>query len=438
MYIAAHSRRRIDDLAAERLKHCRHDAHRQVRDHRRRPHSPWRLADQRSAARAVLRSATASARPCTWPMPWTRSRRRARRPVLEIIFETLAQERAAAITVEQNRPDLVVLGDPPYRYAAPGSAPSAGRPRRAVQEDLQDNDASGRFDLMISTFVSTASPERRIASARRQAIIIFIACSWLSYSLVRGHARRLLSIGRDLDRQYEQRQSRNGEAYPGRQFPPVGVLDRHELRANKGGYLCRDTGATGSPQHARGSLPSVLGVNKRLELLATLNAPADALASSYTELAPTAENRFLLRPGGSAISYPSWAGINEISRASDWSGVLEKRLGALMAHDKIELRERMARYCDPKISFDELRRTDTGPVVDAAGFNAERARNSLLEMGGLNVGTVCTAYALPVRPTLVLSHQCAADLEPFATRSRCTTSDRQPVSRSTRPRSQAR
>src|SRR5207249_2389677 len=46
----------------------------------------------------------------------------------------------------------------------------------------------------------------------------------------------------------------------------------------------------------------------------------------------------------------------------------------------------MARYCDPNVSFQELRRTATGPVTDAAHFIAERARNALLEAGGLKAG----------------------------------------------------
>jgi hypothetical protein len=128
------------------------------------------------------------------------------------------------------------------------------------------------------------------------------------------------------------------------------------------------------------------GINKRDELLASLDETSAVFEASYANVQPTPENKFLLRPGETRNSYNQWAGINQISRADDWSGVLEKRRGALMAHDLDELRERMARYCNPKISLEELRRTGTGPVVDAAGFNSAKARAALLQAGGLKAG----------------------------------------------------
>jgi hypothetical protein len=53
----------------------------------------------------------------------------------------------------------------------------------------------------------------------------------------------------------------------------------------------------------------------------------------YVVLRPSESNRFLLRPGESTDAYDSWAGINDLSRAADWSGILEMRQGALMGHD---------------------------------------------------------------------------------------------------------
>ena len=53
--------------------------------------------------------------------------------------------------------------------------------------------------------------------------------------------------------------------------------------------------------------------------------------------------------------YDSWAGINELSRAADWSGILEMRKGALMDHNAETLRERMRQYCDRAVTFTELR-----------------------------------------------------------------------------------
>src|SRR5437667_7338917 len=108
------------------------------------------------------------------------------------------------------------------------------------------------------------------------------------------------------------------------------------------------------------------GVNKRQNLLASLDDKGSAFNERYAVLNPTPENLFSLRPGDAAAGYASWAGINELSRATDWSGVLEKRRGALMDHDEATLRERMRQYCDPAIPFAEIRARGIGPVLAAA------------------------------------------------------------------------
>lgn len=128
------------------------------------------------------------------------------------------------------------------------------------------------------------------------------------------------------------------------------------------------------------------GVRKREELLGSLDSQGAEFNNDYILLQPRAENSFSLRPTSSTVHYSSWAALNEISRATDWSGVLEKRRGALMDHDLERLRDRMALYCDPTITFAELRARGIGPVVDAAMFNAARARAALIETGGLSAG----------------------------------------------------
>ena len=128
---------------------------------------------------------------------------------LEIIFETLAQERAAAITVKQNRPNLVVLGNPPYNAFAGVSPESEGGLVEPYKEGLQDKWHVRKFNLddLYVRFYRIA--ERRIAERTGQGIICFISnYSWLSYSFVRGDARAPpIGIRRDLDRQSERRQS---------------------------------------------------------------------------------------------------------------------------------------------------------------------------------------------------------------------------------------
>jgi hypothetical protein len=61
-----------------------------------------------------------------------------------------------------------------------------------------------------------------------------------------------------------------------------------------------------------------------------------------------------------------------------FSGVVEKRRGALMSLDRAELADRMRRYFDPDVSFSELKAQGIGPVEDMARFNAAYARQRLL------------------------------------------------------------
>ena len=137
------------------------------------------------------------------------------------------------------------------------------------------------------------------------------------------------------------------------------------------------------------------GVNKRQELLASLDEEGSTFSNHYAVLNPTPENLFSLRPGNATAGYSSWAGINELSRAADWSGVLEKRRGALMDHDDATLRERMGQYCDPAIPFAEIRARRIGPVLDAGRFDAARARRALIEAGGITAGRVARISLYP-------------------------------------------
>ena len=115
----------------------------------------------------------------------------------------------------------------------------------------------------------------------------------------------------------------------------------------------------------------------------------------HVALRPNESNRFLLRPGESSDAYDSWAGINDRSHATDWSGVLGKRLGPLMDHDADTLWERMRQYCDPSIGLAELCARRIGPVLDAARFDAARARNALREAGGITAGKIARISLYP-------------------------------------------
>jgi hypothetical protein len=102
---------------------------------------------------------------------------------LETIFETLARERAAARTVKQNRPILVVLGNPPYNAFAGVSPEAEGGLVDPYKRDLQTRWGVRKFNLddLYVRFYRVA--ERRIAERTGQGIVCFISnFSWLAHS----------------------------------------------------------------------------------------------------------------------------------------------------------------------------------------------------------------------------------------------------------------
>ncbi len=157
----------------------------------------------------------------------------------------------------------------------------------------------------------------------------------------------------------------------------------------------RNTRATGALTMAIVRYRTFWGLNKRQNLLASLDDEGSAFDAHYVVLEPTPQNLFSLRPGSAVAGYASWTGINELSRAADWSGVLEKRRGALIDHDAATLQERMRQYCDPAISFAELRARRIGPVLDEGRFDPVRARSALIEGGGITAGRTARISIYP-------------------------------------------
>jgi hypothetical protein len=55
----------------------------------------------------------------------------------------------------------------------------------------------------------------------------------------------------------------------------------------------------------------------------------------------------------------------------------------------------MRQYCDPSIGLAELRAREIGPILDAARFDAARARNAVIEAGGIAAGRIARISLYP-------------------------------------------
>ncbi len=96
-----------------------------------------------------------------------------------------------------------------------------------------------------------------------------------------------------------------------------------------------------------------------------------------------------------AIDYGSWPALPEISGLAPFSGVVEKRRGALLSLDRAEIADLMRRYFDPQIPFAELKAAGIGPVEDMAEFKASDARTRLLRGESFSEERLCRVVLYP-------------------------------------------
>lgn len=304
-------------------------------------------------------------------------------------FETLLRERTEANTVKRERPILVVLGNPPYNAFAGTSPEIEGGLVEPYKKDLQTVWGVRKFNLddLYVRFFRIA--ERRIAETTGRGIVCYISnYSWLSGS---SFVVMRKSLVQNFDRIWIENMhgDRKITEYgsDGRTSETIFAMRGFSQGIKQGvatALLVR-TGRSLSPQYLfRDDINASKASYRRSQLVNSLDEPD--FDARYTVLAPSPANRYLLRPGTAGAAYATWAGIDELSRTAGWSGVLEMRRGALLDHDLPALRQRIERYCDARLTFENVRDQHAGPVLPAARFDPARARSALLTAGGVSAG----------------------------------------------------
>ncbi len=297
---------------------------------------------------------------------------------LKLSFPPLADEREEAAKVKQVRPILVVLGNPPYNAFAGTSPAEEEGLVEPYKEGLQKNWGIRKFNLddLYVRFFRVA--ERRIAEATGRGVVCFISNhSWLSFpSFVVMRYRLLREFDRIWinnlhgDRKISERgpDGRTSETVfairgfsPGiRQGTAISLLVRTGRDSHSSTVLFSDRPDASNAQE------------RRLQLLTMLEA--DDPDTAYAPAAPSAANRFSLRPGSVTDAYSTWPSLAEIPAVPPFSGVLEMRRGALFSLDRAELAARIRQYMDPDVTFADAKVAGVGPVEDMACFNARDAR----------------------------------------------------------------
>ena len=309
-------------------------------------------------------------------------------------FPELEEERDRAERVKQERPILVILGNPPYN----------GFAGMAVDEERELSDAyrttkrvrppegQGLNDLYIRFF---RMAERRIAERTGRGVVCFISnYSWLDGLSFTGMRERYLdafdAIRVDClngDKYKTGKVAPDGSPYPSifsTEGDPVGIQVGTAIAT-----LIRK--ADHKPSQEIG-FRHLWGQAKPEELVSAAEAEPEAL---YERVKPVL--RLGLPFGRTAVSdeWFDWPALPDLFPVS-FPGVQTKRDAFLIDIDLDRLRNRIADYFDPALSHEEIARRYPAAMKSSSGFvvrEARAVRQSLLERGGpLESGFVRHAY----------------------------------------------
>ena len=312
-------------------------------------------------------------------------------------FPELEEERDRAEQVKQNRPILVILGNPPYN----------GHPGLAVDEERELTDAyrktsrvrrpegRGLNDLYVRFF---RMAERRIAEKTGQGVVCFISnYSWLDSLSCPGMRERYLEAfdriridnlhGDRIISEYapDGRTSETVFAIQG-QSPGIKIGTAIAL-------LSKSDEAAKSPAR-RGvwyrDFQQARAEERRLALLDSLD---DAqFDSGYSKLEPELLLGLPFKPIVVSANWFDWPALPDLFPMS-FPGIQTARDSFLVDIDLRRLEGRVSDYFDHDLSDDEIARRYPSVMRSTQRFNALAVRDTLLKRGGpVESGFIRYAY----------------------------------------------
>ena len=301
-------------------------------------------------------------------------------------FPELEDERDRAERVKQERPILVILGNPPYN----------GFAGMAVDEERELSDAyrttrrvrrpegQGLNDLYVRFF---RMAERRIAEKTGRGVVCFISnYSWLDGLSFTGMRERYLEVfdAIRIDNLHGDRII-SEYAPDGRTSETVFALRGQSPGIKVGtsiALLCKTDVAGGSSPVARvryRDFHQARAEERRqglLDSLSTADPDGDDLA-----LAPDVRLGLAFKPMAVSDEWFDCPAFLELFPVS-FPGVKTSRDGFLVDVDLDRLRARVGDYFDPNVSHEEIARRYPAAMKTTAGFNVRKVREVLLARGG--------------------------------------------------------
>jgi hypothetical protein len=293
----------------------------------------------------------------------------------QIAFPGFDDERDAAGRVKQEKPILVILGNPPYNGYA-GMAMDEERDLSTayrITKKVAAPQGQGLNDLYVRFF---RMAERRIVEKNGQGVVCFISnYSWLDGLSFTGMRERYLEVFDKVSID-----CLNGDKYKTGKLTPEGAPDPSifSTEFNHEGIQVGTAIATLVRKKKHASAGTVQfrhfwGKDKRSELLDD--------RGDYQDVSPVAEMGLSLMPAQMVATYVTWPPLPELFPVS-YPGVKTSRDDFVVAVDRAELERRLADYFNPNLGHEEIARRYPGVMTDSSRFQARVVREHLLKRGG--------------------------------------------------------
>ncbi len=306
-------------------------------------------------------------------------------------FPELEEERDRAERVKQERPILVILGNPPYN----GFAGMAVDEERELSEAYRSTnrvrrpEGQGLNDLYVRFF---RMAERRIIEKTGHGVVCFISnYSWLDGLSFTGMRERYLDAFDAI-----RIDCLNGDKYKTGKVAPDGTPDP-SIFSTEGDPVGIQVGTAVATLVRKAEHKPADGVDfrhlwgqaKPTELIATAETEPDAL---YSPIEPVLPLGLPFTHTAASVGWFDWPSLPELFPAS-FPGVKTSRDGFLVDTDLDRLRARIADYFDPGLSHEDIARCYPVVMKTTARFDARAVRDALLKRGGPNeAGFVPFAY----------------------------------------------
>lgn len=293
----------------------------------------------------------------------------------QIAFPGFDDERDAAGKVKQEKPILVILGNPPYNAFAGVSPEEENGLVEPYKKGLGEWGITKNYldDLYIRFF---RLAERRIAEVGGRGVVSFISnFSYLSDPSFVIMRKRFFD---EFDTVWLD--CLNGDSRETGKLTPEGKPDPSVFSTEwnrEGIRVGTAIGLFAKRSHARENETAVRfrhfwGQTKRSDLLASLGERD--FDAQYVTSTPGKDNRWSFRPESVTLEYRAWPRIVQFCSAKPMLGLNENRGGALQDTTKNGLAGRMRRYLDPAVDEAAFSSLKCGLEKRAAGFDPTAVR----------------------------------------------------------------